>query len=85
MDSEKDDEDVDIDPGRLSLLPECRCASDLVLSDGTSGDCNEDGLCLVVESPCVAIGENGEVERSAPVMTLNGLIHKSDLMCKLRI
>ena len=74
--------DEDGEPGRLSTLPECRCV-DLTLADGTVTGCGGGGgSCLVAESPCVAIGANGEVERSAPVKELNGLIHKSELLCR---
>ena len=74
--------DEDGEPGRLSTLPECRCV-DLTLADGSMPGCaGGGGSCLVAESPCVAIGANGEVERSAPAKELNGLIHKSELLCK---
>ena len=81
-------DDDDGEPGRLSLLPQCKCAH-LTLSDGTKPGCGggdgvekEGDFCLVTESPCLSIGANGEVERSEPVKELNGLIHKSELLCK---
>ena len=75
-------DDDDREPGRLSLLPECKCV-DLTLADGTKPGCGGGGdFCLVAESPCLSIGANGEVERSEPVRELNGLIHKSELLCK---
>ena len=79
-------DDDDGEPGRLSLLPECKCAH-LTLADGTKPGCGdgveeEGDFCLVAESPCLSIGSNGEVERSQPVRELNGLIHKSELLCK---
>ena len=49
---------------------------------GWSSSCDEGDFCLVAESPCVSVGAGGEVERSAPVRELNGLIHKSELLCK---
>ena len=75
------------EPGRLSLLPECKCV-DLTLADGTKPGCGGSGdeegdFCLVAESPCLSVGANGEVERSKPVRELNGLIHKSELLCKI--
>ena len=89
------DDDEDVEPGRLSLLPECKCV-DLTLADGTKPGCKNNNnnnnnnnekegpdFCLVAESPCLSIGAHGEVERSQPVRELNGLIHKSELLCKI--
>ncbi len=63
-----------------------RCADDLVLSDGSRGDCASNGgqHCLVVESPCVTL-LGGALEKSVPVDDLNGLVHKSELLCKTEL
>lgn len=67
---------------------ECACA-DIVLANGSRGDCSETDesgqpFCFVKRSPCVAIGPRGEVEASRPEGRLNGLVHKSRLLCKNR-
>ena len=77
--------DVDSEDGKVL----CECA-DLVLTDGTHGDCTEklpdrDGLlkefCFVKQSPCVSIDPAGHLEMSQPYNETEGLLHYTHLIC----
>eukprot|EP00095_Tigriopus_kingsejongensis_P004672 maker-scaffold1703_size30640-snap-gene-0.8 protein:Tk04672 transcript:maker-scaffold1703_size30640-snap-gene-0.8-mRNA-1 annotation:"venom allergen 3-like" len=62
-------------------LVECQC-SNLVLADGTQGDCSQVDVpsqkrfCYVQQSPCVTLGGSQVIEVSQPDSKLNGLVHK---------
>ena len=72
----------------------CEC-SDLILSDGTRGDCSQDLIastdqyevgkpfCFVKQSPCVIIDPNdgGHLELSRPYANTNGLLHYTTSIC----
>lgn len=82
---------IDIAGGQNVL---CEC-SDLVLSDGTRGDCSqtlpdislenmERPFCFVRQSPCVTIADaeaGGRLELSRPYSETNGLVHYSHAIC----
>ncbi len=74
---------------------ECECA-DLVLEDGTRGDCTDelpvansnevdvgDGrlFCFVKQSPCATIDFEGRIELSKPYLEANSLIHYTHSLC----
>ena len=73
-------------------LPECECAKQLTLADGTVGDCSETGeksadqespFCFVKRSPCVSVDALGHIQLSVPYEPANGLIHTSHGACLL--
>ncbi len=74
---------IDIEgPVEAKIL--CQCA-DLILADGTRGDCTQeiDGrpFCFVKHSPCVSLDPKGHYEFSRPFNATDGLLHYSHFSC----
>ena len=81
--------EIEADKGSNVL---CEC-SDLILADGTRGDCSQNiqnpesgfdqPFCFVKQSPCVVIDpkDGGHLELSKPYMNTNGLLHYTHYLC----
>lgn len=80
---------LEIETSEESDVVQCECGN-LVLADGTHGDCTEEvdyddlngPFCFVKHSPCVHIDpSSGYIETSKPYERANGLLHYTHGLC----